>query len=98
MIKKMKVLIGLVKTTNALLAYVLQSGMLNMEMKAFGEKEQGQELTDPALKTLRDAVAARTPHPTLATRLHKPFVKNYTNFLLFKQEYNNVRVTPTHDP
>jgi hypothetical protein len=50
------------------------------------------------LKPVRDAVAAVTPHPTLAARFHKPFVTNYTNLLLFKQKYNNVRVMPAHDP
>ncbi len=69
-----------------------------MEMNAFGEKEQGQELTNPALKSLRYAVAFMTPHPALAARFHKLSVTNYTNLLLFKQEYNNIRVTPTHDP
>ena len=57
MIKKMNILIGLVKSTNAV-----------------------------------------TPLPTLAARFHKPFVTNYTNLLLFKQEYSNVRVMPAHDP
>jgi hypothetical protein len=65
---------------------------------AFGEKEQKQELTDPTLKSLRDAVAAMTPHPTLAARFHKPFVTHYTKLLLFKQEYGNIRVSPAHDP
>ncbi len=69
-----------------------------MGMNAFREKEQGQELTDPALKSLRDAVAAMIPPPTLAVRFHKPFVTNYTGLLLFNQEYNNIRVMPAHDP
>jgi hypothetical protein len=66
--------------------------------EGFREKEQEKELTNPALKSLGDDVATMTPHPTLAARFHKLFVQNYTNLLLFKQEYNNVRITPTHDP
>jgi hypothetical protein len=94
----MNILIGLVKSTNALLDNILQGSMLDMGMNAFREKEQEQELTNPALKSLRDAVAAMTPHPTLAARFHKPFVTNDTSLLLFKQEYKNIRVTPAHDP
>ncbi len=57
----MNILIGLVKSTNAVFANVLQSGMSDMGMDAFGEKEQGQELADPALtKSRRDAVASMT--------------------------------------
>jgi hypothetical protein len=62
------------------------------------EEDEGGAETDPVLRSLRDAVAAMTPHPTLAARFHKPFVQKYTNLLLFKQEYSNVRVMPAHDP
>ncbi len=62
------------------------------------EEDDGGAETNPALKSLRDAVAAMTHHPTLAARFHKPFAQNYTNLLLFKQEYNNVTVIPAHDP
>ncbi len=39
-----------------------------------------------------------TSHPTLAGRFHKPFATNYTNLLLFKQKYINIKVVPAHDP
>jgi hypothetical protein len=39
----MNVLIGLVKTTNALLANILQGGVSDIGMNAFREKEQGQD-------------------------------------------------------
>jgi hypothetical protein len=97
MIKKMNDLIGLVKDIHALLANVLQGGMLDMGMNAIGEKEQGQALTDPMLKVLRDELAAMKPHPSLAARFHKAFVAQYNKLLLFKQEYGNVRVSPAHD-
>jgi hypothetical protein len=95
MIKKINVLIVLAKTTNALLGNVILGGMF---LDAFGENEQGQELTDPMLKVLRDQVAAMIPHPNLAARFHKPFVTHYNKLLLFKQEYGNVKVWPAHDP
>ncbi len=52
-----------------------------------------KELTSPALKSLRDAVASMTPCPTLAARFYNP-----VNLLLFKQEYNKIRVMHTNDP
>jgi hypothetical protein len=55
-----------------------------------------QELFDPELKKLRDGMTTMTPHPLLA-KFHKSFVLNYTELLLFKQQFNSVRVTPNHD-
>jgi hypothetical protein len=92
--KKMNVLIGLAKTSNALLVNVLQGGMFS---EAFGENAQGQVLTDPMLKALRDQLAAMSPNPNLAARFHKAFLTQYNKLLLFKQEYDNVRVSPAHD-
>ncbi len=42
MIKKMNILIGLVKATNALLANIPQGGMSDTVMNAIRVKEQGQ--------------------------------------------------------
>jgi hypothetical protein len=66
-------------------------------VEGIGENAQGQDLTDPTLKSLRDKLAAMSPHPTLAARFHKVFVLNFNKLLLFKQEYGNVRVLPAHD-
>jgi hypothetical protein len=52
-----------------------------MGMNAFGEKKQEKELTSPALKSLRDAVASMTPHPTLAARFYNPFVTKLHQFV-----------------
>ncbi len=71
MIKKMNILVGLVKTTNALLANVLQGGMSDMGMKAFREKEQEQELTDSALSHFKMQLHIRV------TPIHDPQLGNW---------------------
>jgi hypothetical protein len=87
-------MIRLLERTNVLLGNLITGGMF---LEGIGENAQRQELTDPMLKSLRDKLAAMSPHPTLAARFHKAFVQHYNKLLLFKQEYGNVRVSPAHD-
>jgi len=56
--------------------------------EGFGENAQGKNLTDPTLKSLRDKLAAMTPHPSLAARFHKAFLLNF-NKLLFYNCFSN---------
>ncbi len=94
LMKKMNTMIGLLEKTYVLLGNIIMGGMM---AEGIGENAQGQDLTDPMLKTLKDKLAAMSPHPTLAARFHKAFLQNYTKLLLFKQEYGNVKVSPAHD-
>jgi hypothetical protein len=94
LMKKMNTMIGLLEKTYVLLGNIIMGGMM---MEGIGENAQGQDLTNPMLKTLKDKLAAMSPHPTLAARFHKAFVQNYTKLLLFKQEYGNVKVSAAHD-
>ena len=91
--KKLNVVIGLLERTCAALVDIYAGGTV----EGIGENAQGQDLTDPTLKSLRDKLAAMSPHPTLAARFHKALVQNFNKLLLFKQEYGNVRVLPAHD-
>jgi hypothetical protein len=93
-LKKLTTVFGLLERTNVLLGNLITGGMM---VEGIRENAQGQDLTDPMLKSLRDKLAAMSPHPTLAARFHKAFVQNYTKLLLFKQKYGNVRVSPAHD-
>ena len=89
--KQLDVVIQLLERTSKALVDIYAGGTV----EGIGENAQGQDLTNPMLKTLKDKLAAMSPHPTLAARFYNPFVtKLYTNLLLFKQEYNNVIVTP----
>ena len=94
LMKKMNTMIGLLKKTYGLLGNIMLGGMM---VDGIGENAQGQDLTDPTLKTLKDKLGAMSPHPTLAARFHKAFLQNYTKLLLYKQQYGNVRVSPAHD-
>mgnify|MGYP000863610565 CR=1 FL=1 len=91
--KKLDVVIRLLERTCAALVDIYAGGTV----EGIGENAQGQDLTDPTLKSLRDKLAAMTPHPSLAARFHKAFLINFNKLLLFKQEYGNVKVSPAHD-
>jgi hypothetical protein len=91
--KKLNVVIGLLERTCAALIDIYAGGTV----EGIGENAQGQDLTDPTLKSLRDKLAAIPPHPSLAARFHKAFVLNFNKLLFFKQEYGNVRVSPVYD-
>ncbi len=90
LVKQMKITNALLKENNELLTGLLQGGM----GEAGGKQ---QELFDPELKKLRDGMTTMTPHPLLG-KFHKSFALNYTKLLLFKQQFNSVRVTPNHNP
>ena len=92
--KKMNTMIGLLEKTYGLLGNIMLGGMM---VDGIGENAQGQDLTDPTLKSLRDKLVAMPPHPSLAARFHKAFVHNFNKLLLFKQEFGNVRVSPAYD-
>ena len=91
--KQLDVVIKLLERTCAALVDIYAGGTV----EGIGENAQGQDLTDPTLKSLRDKLVAMPPHPSLAARFHKAFVHNFNKLLLFKQEYGNVRVSPAYD-
>ena len=91
--KQLDVVIQLLERTCKALVDVYSGATV----EGIGENAQGQDLTDPTLKTLKDKLGAMSPHPTLAARFHKAFLHNYTKLLLYKQQYGNVRVSPAHD-
>jgi hypothetical protein len=91
--KQLDVVIGLLERTCAALVDIYAGGTV----EGIGENAQGQDLTDPMLKSLRDKLVAMPPHPSLAARFHKAFVHNFNKLLLFKQEFGNVRVSPAYD-
>ncbi len=70
--KKLNVVIGLLERTCAALVDIYAGGTV----EGIGENAQGQDLTDPMLKSLRDKLAAMPPHPSLAARFNRAFVLN----------------------
>ncbi len=91
--KQLDVVIKLLERACAALVDIYGGGTV----EGIGENAQGQDLTDPTPKSLRDKLVAMPPHPSLAARFHKAFVHNFNKLLLFKQGYGNVRVLPAYD-